>query len=486
MRQMGYFQRRRAVRFLGIFVLLCFFAMTSAFSEENGFSVQRVGQMRGNGKNAFSVQAPEAGYFSVTVRDAVCTYRVIRIRVQEGITEVPWDGCGYNGEPMEPKYYYFDFLLEADSGENYTYFFESPIVESLQHLQFVLPSGGTAWLSAPEEWFVELKVIRDGSITTELIPEGTEEPAYLYNTTVHLGRVEHFTLEKLARRNLPIPGYYTVRIFEDSRPDEITVFPLQIEADAPTTAAVTVTGEIMPAADASDGEIWQKMMQHSVVVDLDPLDHQNIYAEADEKSESLGTLHGTTQCVEVFKTEGDWAKIGAWNHEEGEYIEGWVPLNRLKTAEPNREYGLLIDKKSQTMTVFREGVRIETLQVSTGKMDRGHYDRETSAGCYLTGLHRVDFSMWGSKYDFVIQYDGGNLLHQIPYSSDGKRDFTVGKEGLGKKASHACIRIQDEPGEMNGINAYWIWTHIPTRTRVIILDDPEERRAEKAQLCGEE
>ena len=238
----------------------------------------------------------------------------------------------------------------------------------------------------------------------------------------------------------------------------------------------------MPERGADDSDIWAAMMQPSVVVDIDYLEHQKILAAPEEKAESLGTLHGQSQGLQVLEISGEWARIGAWNHEEGEYVEGWVPLGRLKVVEPNPEYGILIDKKDQSLTLYYHGQRIERLLVSTGKMDKGHYDRETSAGCFLTGLHRVDFSTQGSKYDFVIQYDGGNLLHQIPYSSDGRRDFTKGKTGLGQKASHACIRIQDEPGEENGINAYWIWTHIPYRTRVIILDDPEERRAEKQRL----
>ena len=66
--------------------------------------------------------------------------------------------------------------------------------------------------------------------------------------------------------------------------------------------------------------------------------------------------------------DDEWAKIGAWNHEEAEYIEGWVPVSHLKVVEPNPEYGLLVDKTNQTMTVFRNGERIETLLVSTGRM----------------------------------------------------------------------------------------------------------------------
>ena len=482
---------RRILRRISPFILCVFlcglFWCGTAENEDDLFSVQRIGQMICYRDNAFSVHAPENGVFSVTIYDEYCIYRIIRQQISEGTTEIGWDGCGYNGERLDTKYYFFDFCLEGDSGKTYTYSFRSPIVENAQHLQFVLPSAGTAYLSAPADWFVEIKAVRDGTVTIELFEEENDdaEPVRVYEKTVHTGRIEHYTLEKLSGRNIPEPGIYTVRVYEKTRPDEATVFSLTVEPEPEKTLPVTVTGEIMPSPEADDSEIWQAMMQPSVVVDIDPLKHQNVYNEPDEKSGSLGTLHGQTQGLRVLEIADGWAKIGAWNHEEAEYIEGWVPVNHLKVVEPNHEYGLLVDKTNQTMTVFRNGERIETLLVSTGRMDQGKLDRETSAGCFLTGLHRVDFSTQGLKYDFVIQYDGGNLLHQIPYSSDGKRDFTQGKAYLGTKASHACIRIQDEPGEQNGINAYWIWTHLPYRTRIIILDDPEQRAVEKARLSGD-
>ena len=469
-------------------VILCalFFCGLAENEEENQFSVQRVGQMICYRENAFSVHAPEKGLFTVTISDEYCIYRVITRQISKGITEIRWDGCGYNGERLDTKYYLFDFQLDGESGQSYSFSFRSPIVENAQHLQFVLPSSGTAYLSAPEDWFVEIKSVRDGTVAMEFYTEeNNTEPVRIFEKTVHTGRVEHFTLEKLSGRKLPEPGNYTVRVYEVTRPDETAVFPLTVESEPGTVLSVAVTGDIMPSGDANDNEIWKAMMQPSVVVDIDPLSHQIVYEEPDRKSGVLGTLHGQTQGLSVLEITGEWAKIGAWNHEQAEYIEGWVPVERLKVVEPNPEYGLLVDKKSQTMAVFRNGERIETLLVSTGRADKEKPDRETSAGCFLTGLHRVDFSTQGLKYDFVIQYDGGNLLHQIPYSSNGNRDFTQGKAYLGTKASHACIRIQDQPGGRNGINAYWIWTHLPYRTRIIILDDPEERAIEKARLTGE-
>ena len=143
---------------------------------------------------------------------------------------------------------------------------------------------------------------------------------------------------------------------------------------------------------------------------------------------------------------------------------------------------MLIDKQKQTLTVYQNGTVIDTLLVSTGRAEKNNLDQETAAGCFLTGYHRVNFSMNGKKYDYVIQYDGGNLLHQTPYDwGQHKKDFTLGRGYLGAKASHACIRIQPEPGE-GGLNAYWLFTHIPYHTRVMILDDQAEREATAEKL----
>ena len=128
---------------------------------------------------------------------------------------------------------------------------------------------------------------------------------------------------------------------------------------------------------------------------------------------------------------------------------------------------------------------MDTLLVSTGRMTKGELYQETAAGSFLTDEHMSDYSTNGLKYDFVIRYDGGNLLHQIPYAwnESGKKEMNPGEMYLGTKASHACIRIQEKPSE-KGINAYWFWTHLPYHTRVIVMDDPEEREKWETLVTG--
>ena len=472
----------RAVAFLFAITTICMIAPVHA---ENEFSVQRIGQMVSNRENTLSVHAPENGVFSVAIRDDYYTYRKIEEAIMAGTNEIRWDGCGYNSEKLDTQYYTFDFSLLGESGKTYQYSFRSPVVSNDQFLQFVLPSGDEAGLGAMNEWFIEIKAVRDGTVSFEFSLSDGSMPISVQKP-VHGGRVEHYTLEKLTGKKTITAGQYSVTVYEISKPENAVSFPLHIVNGKPACEPVRTTGEIMPPEDASDSEIWERMMQPSVVIDAEFSKSIPVYTEPDKTAETLGTLHGATQCLSVLELKDGWARIGAWNHESADYMEGWIPDSKLMVVYPNKDYGLLVNKKEQTLTVFYKGRRMETLLISTGHMDPGKLIRETAAGMYFTGLHRVPFSMQGSKYDYVIQYDGGNLLHQIPYSSAGKKDFTWGKAYLGSKASHACIRIQDTPGPESGINAYWIWTHIPFRTKIIILDDPEEREKAKSILCSAE
>lgn len=473
-----------AIRMLSfIFFILCFSVFTAASGEE-AFSVQ-CADIVSNSTNYFFVSAPESGTLIITIQDNYYTYRDIRTDVPSGTSSYEWDGCSWNSAKLPLGNYRFICTLTGNSGSIYTYSFKSSVKKNAQYLQFALPSSHTVYLSDADDWFIEAKSVLDGTLVLDFYPAGTDLVSFSAKKPMHQRRVEHFTFSKLITSKAPDPGEYTVKVYEISRPSDAYMFQLRIDYSAPASEPVRVTGEIMPPEGADDAMIWKFMMKPSVVLDIDYLKSHKVYSEPDQKSQSLGTLHGQTQGLRVLDITGSWAMIGAWNHEDASYMEGWVPLDKLKIVYPDNEYGLLLNKKDQTLTLFRYGKRIATMLISTGRMSRYKLIRETSAGCFLTGLHRVDFSMQGNRYDYVIQYDGGNLLHQVPYTSDGKKDMRYGKAYLGSKASHACIRIQDTPAGEYGINAYWIWTHLPYHTRIMILDDREEREKNVAYLKGQ-
>ena len=462
--------------FLFIVFASVLFVYPSGYSDE-AFQIRRVGNINPYADNAFRIRTSEDGIVTIRIHDSICVYRIITDHITAGETTIHWDGCGYNQEKLYEKTYTVTAEFIADSGLFYSVSFASPIEYPAQFLQYALPSSDCAYLDSPTEWFLEYRAVTDGNVRIEMYTSLRDNPVYSWTLPVSGGKIARKDLTDIAGKKKPEPGQYTVLVYEVSRPDHQYEFPLNVLDHSPERTPVTVTGGIMPDRTMSETEIWDIMMRPSVVVDIDFFSHQQIYTEPDDQSDSLGTLHGQTQCLEVLQIKKDWALVGAWNHEEAEYVEGWVPLSKLKTESPKSEYGILIDKQKQTLSVFREGKIIDTLLISTGRAERKSLYQETSAGSFLTGYHRVNFSMNGKKYDYVIQYDGGNLLHQTPYDwGQHKKDFTLGRGYLGTKASHACIRIQPEPGD-GGLNAYWLFTHLPYHTRIIILDDPEERTA---------
>ena len=472
--------KKRYTIFICAAVLLC--SIWNCACSANPFEIKRVGNIHSYEDNAFRVYAEEDGYLTIRIHDDVCVYRELKQRISSGETTVQWDGCAYNKEKLYDKTYTITAELQTDSGQTHTASFLSPVEYPGQCLQYALPSSKTLYLNAAETWFIEFRTVKNGTVMLTLMREGQEEVSYGYKIATTGGRINRQDFSDISKAKKPEPGNYILKIYEASKPEETYEYSLTVSEKKPEDNSISVTGQIMPDRNMSEEEIWNMMMKPSVVINIDFFKHQDVYEKQDEKSRSLGTLHGQTQGVRVIEIDGTWALIGAWNHEEGEYVEGWVPLQKLKTEEPAEEYGLLVDKQKQTMSVFHQGKIIDTLFVSTGRAERNSLYQETSAGCFLTGYHRVNFSTNGKKYDYVIQYDGGNLLHQTPYDwGKNKKDFTLGRGYLGAKASHACIRIQPDPGD-GGLNAYWLFTHLPYHTRVIILDDPEERKAANNRL----
>ena len=459
-----------------IVFLICFLIILSSGFGDERFSVKRIGNLIPFNDNAFSVDAPEKGSLLISIHDEVSVYRTLEEYVAAGDTVIHWDGCGFNREKLASKDYTITAVLKGESGKVYEVSFKTPVEYTGQALQYFLTSSDCVYLDQKDEWFAELKTVQKGNVIIEFYGNETGKPlltSTIKTTGGKLYRIPYSSIDKKAELSA---GSYHIKAYESSDPAFSFEYDLDIQTNSPEPEDLFLTGEIIPDRQMSDEEIWSIMQKPSVVIDIDFFKHQKVYSGKSKESDVLGTFHGQTQAVKVIRLENDWAFVGAWNHESADYIEGWIPAKVLKVVYPRTEFGLLIDKQKQMMQVYRNGRKIDTLLVSTGRPEVRHQEQETAAGAFLTGYHRVDFSMNGRKYDYVIQYDGGNLLHQIPYEwGKNKKDFSFGRGYLGAKASHACIRIQAEPGNESGINAYWIWTHIPYHTRVIIMDDPVER-----------
>ena len=463
-----------------ILLLIGFLLLTIPASGETApdafFQISVPQEISGYRNNPLTVLAPEAGALSIEIRDETTLYRILEKQVPEGKSQVIWDGLGWNEERLAKKCFTIYGTLVGLSGQSYTTKTDIQVGPSQQAVLFALPSDPAVYLENDDDWFLEFKVLLTDQIHAEFYDDLSGVLILSSEREAKGGRVNRVSWNTLTGKNRLPPGKYRIRFFGQQHPANMKEFTVQVLEGSRPTLPLQVTGEIMPDRGDTDAEIWAKMTAPATVIDIKNVSHQRVYQDPDSGSKVLGTLHGQSQCVSVLEILEKWVRICAWNHERGEKIEGWVPRKVLKVVLPQTQYGLLIDKKYQTLTLYENGEKVDTLLVSTGRMVKGELYQETAAGSYLTNEHMSDYSTNGLKYDFVIRYDGGNLLHQIPYAwnTDGKKDLVPGEMYLGTKASHACIRIQEKPSK-KGINAYWFWTHLPFRTRVIVLDDPEER-----------
>jgi lipoprotein-anchoring transpeptidase ErfK/SrfK len=102
------------------------------------------------------------------------------------------------------------------------------------------------------------------------------------------------------------------------------------------------------------------------------------------------------------------------------------------TETPKSTVLVNIDKASQEMTVFVDGVELYTWPVSTGI--RGY---STPSGTYTTSSMN---EIWYSK-----QWDNAPMPHAVFFTKKGHAIHgTLEEKKLGKAASHGCVRLSRE------------------------------------------
>lgn len=104
---------------------------------------------------------------------------------------------------------------------------------------------------------------------------------------------------------------------------------------------------------------------------------------------------------------------------------------------------------------------VKTFVCSTGKKET-----PTPLGTYHAGGKAVN-DMWYYMRDsnvyvkFATRIVGGVMFHSVLYNSAKQGPTSTSVHALGTRASHGCIRLSEA-------DAYWIWSHCPTGTTVII------------------
>ena len=231
---------------------------------------------------------------------------------------------------------------------------------------------------------------------------------------------------------------------------------------------------------------WARLMEDITVLNVN--NNEKVYlsdgpnGSRKTTDEHRGFFYGESVAVRVLDEQDGWSQIEAYNDCD-ELETGWVRPGRLKTVTPNQEYGLIVDKMTQRLYIYKEGKLLTTLLISTGPTNGNNSDyNETASGEFL--LCSATGGFWSGNLwcDQAIRFNGGDLLHLVPaiVSSDGTvKDYSICESALGSRASHGCIRVQRVANE-DGYNHQWIWDNLRSKKNVkLIVWDDDGRKLER-------
>lgn len=228
-------------------------------------------------------------------------------------------------------------------------------------------------------------------------------------------------------------------------------------------------------ADASDEEIWAAIIRPLTGVNVGEKESSYIYDSPKDGRKRIGTVSGISHGLNVIAQRDDgWSLVETFRNEDGAFIRGYIRTNRLRTSTPNQIYGVVIDKAAQKLTIYKEGVRIGSCDITTGLPTPKYLHRETPAGEYILMTRRGTTEYYGKGFsEYSIRFSGDYHISEIPTTKRDGSDFSLLADSLGKKATRGNICITNTPSGDGGINAEWFWnmTTGNKSIKVLILDD---------------
>ena len=263
-----------------------------------------------------------------------------------------------------------------------------------------------------------------------------------------------------------IPGSPGERAESGTVPDAWTV-PMDITDEAAVWQALTA-----PVTVLDDGK--DKAQVRQVVLRKEP--------RAD--SDGVGSVTMASQGVRVLEKGEEWTRVECYSssfHDSpilnwNTLVQGWVETRLLKEIQPNQETGLVVDKLTQRLYVFREGKLFSTLLVSTGLASKKQPYNETRSGEFLIVSRVGGFYSDNMYCPRALRFNDGDLLHEVPFvERDGKKLYSGTESKLGTRASHGCIRVQRKTNP-EGLNQAWLFSHCPLYTKILIWEDWQGRQ----------
>ena len=231
-------------------------------------------------------------------------------------------------------------------------------------------------------------------------------------------------------------------------------------------------------ADSTDTEIWAALVRPIVSVNVDEKESSYIYDSPYEGRKQIGTVSGLSQGLHVVTDRQDgWSLVEAYRNEDSAFVRGYVKTSRLKSVEVNTDYGIVIDKAQQKLTVYKEGQKVGSCAVCTGLATAKYLARETPAGEFMLVTRRgtVEYYSTNDWCKYAIRINGNHYIAEIPTTRKGGKDYSPMLALLGMKATRGSILVAHDASADGGINAEWIWnmTDKNRKVKVLILDDKD-------------
>ena len=199
---------------------------------------------------------------------------------------------------------------------------------------------------------------------------------------------------------------------------------LQAAKDAITSSWF---GEFDPADEAA---AWARLTADITVLGTDQKEKIYLSDAPDGKRKTTeanrGFFYGASVAVKVLEEQDGWTKIEAYNDCD-ELEQGWVKSSRLRTVTPNQTYGIIVDKMTQRLYLYKEGKLLTTLLCSTGTTSGSNSDyNETASGEFLLCSWTGGFWSGNLYCDQAIRFNGGDLMHMVPAIYSDRK--SVGRE----------------------------------------------------------
>ena len=245
----------------------------------------------------------------------------------------------------------------------------------------------------------------------------------------------------------------------------------------------------LPMDITNEEAIWEVLTQKVTVLDGKSYAKPDrvqitLRKEKDLESEGVGVCTCETQAVHVLERGPEWSLIECYSssfHDSkilnwNVLVQGYVQTKYLKEITPNQEMGMVIDKLTQRLYIFREGKLFTTLLVSTGVSNAKQPYNETRSGSFLLNSRVGDFKSDNMTCRRAIRFNSGDLLHEVPYIySRNDAGYKKFEAVLGSRASHGCIRVQRKKTP-EGVNLDWIYEHFKKNMTLLLWEDWQGRQ----------